>query len=208
MIEFVIAGTLFGLSSGLVPSPLMAFVVSQSLRYGPREGMKASIAPFFTSVPIVLTNVFVLSCISCYKPVLGVISLLGVAFVAYLGLVSFRATSLDAVPEQARPKSLGKAMLVNLFSPQPYLFWLLAGGPTVLRAWQHSAWAAGAFLATFYCCMVGSKLVISNLVGHGRQWVTGRPYKYTMQLLGVAMFAMALLLLRDALGLFGVIPGR
>ena len=208
MIEFVFAAAMMGLYSGLVPSPLMAFVVSQSLRFGPREGMKASIAPFFTSVPIVLTNVLVLSCISCYKPVLGGISLLGVVFVAYLGLASFRATSLDALPEQARPKSLGKAMLVNLFSPQPYLFWLLAGGPTVLRAWGHSAWAAGAFLLTFYCCIVGSKLVIANLVGRGRQWVSGRPYRYVMQVLGVAMFVMALLLLRDALGLFGIIPGR
>ena len=79
MIEYIIRGAVHGLNSGLVPSPLMAFVVSQSLSYGPGEGMKASIASFFTSVPIVLTNLFVLSCISCFKPVLGAISRLGVA---------------------------------------------------------------------------------------------------------------------------------
>lgn len=208
MIEYIIRGAVHGLNSGLVPSPLMAFVVSQSLRYGPGEGMKASVAPFFTSVPIVLTNLFILSCISCYKPVLGSISLLGVAVVCFLGYSSFRAPALEAACEQDSPRSLGKAMLVNLFSFQPYLFWLTAGGPIVLTAWKKGPPDAVAFLLSFYCCMVGSKVVVANLVGRGRQWVAGRPYRYAMQALGVAMFVMALLLMRDALGLLGIIPGR
>ncbi len=40
----LISGLVFGLSGGLTPGPLLALIITQSLRYGPREGIRIAIA--------------------------------------------------------------------------------------------------------------------------------------------------------------------
>jgi threonine/homoserine/homoserine lactone efflux protein len=50
---FLSAGITLGLSAGFSPGPLSTLVISHSLRYGTREGVKVAMAPFITDVPIV-----------------------------------------------------------------------------------------------------------------------------------------------------------
>ena len=54
MMTALATGIVLGLSSGLAPGPLLALVVAQTLRHGPREGCKIALTPLVTDAPIIL----------------------------------------------------------------------------------------------------------------------------------------------------------
>jgi len=54
MFIHLFTGLMLGLTAGVAPGPLLTLVVSQTLRYGVREGIKIAIAPIFTDLPIIL----------------------------------------------------------------------------------------------------------------------------------------------------------
>jgi threonine/homoserine/homoserine lactone efflux protein len=56
MIEFLSAGTLLGLAAGFAPGPLLVLVISETLRHNIKAGIKVSIAPLITDVPIILIS--------------------------------------------------------------------------------------------------------------------------------------------------------
>ena len=58
---FMTSGILLGLSGGLSPGPLTALVISQTLRFGAREGMLVALAPILTDGPLVLAAGFLVS---------------------------------------------------------------------------------------------------------------------------------------------------
>jgi threonine/homoserine/homoserine lactone efflux protein len=84
-LSFLVTAFFLGLSGGLSPGPLLTLVVTESLRHGVKEGIKVSIAPLFTDFPIVLVTIYILSRLSDIQPVIGAISLLGAAFLIFLG---------------------------------------------------------------------------------------------------------------------------
>ena len=179
MMVSLIAGTVLGLSAGFSPGPLLTFVISQTLRYGIKEGIKAALAPLVTDLPIILTTTFALTRVVNSRSVLGLISLVGGLFVLYLACESFRTTRLDTQVSNAVPQSLSRGAIINALNPHPYLFWSSVGAPTMIKAWGDSPFAAAAFLAGFYVCLVGSKVLVAVLVGKSRQLFLGKTYGYT-----------------------------
>lgn len=69
--------------------------------------------------------------------------------------VAARSGSVPEADERAATRSLRDAVVLNFLNPMPYAFWSLVAGPLLLEAWDHSAWAALAFLAGFYGLFVG-----------------------------------------------------
>ncbi len=205
MLAYVSAALVLGLSAALSPGPLLALVIAQTLSHGWPEGAKVALAPLVTDFPIILVATLVLARLANSDPVLGVVSLLGGAFVLYLAYESFRTTSLDTAIRGAAPQSLRKGVLVNALSPHPYLFWLAVGAPTILRAADESLAAAVAFVLAFLGCLVGAKIVLAVLVGRSRRWVTGRAYGLVMRGLAALLVVFALYLVRDGLALLGVL---
>ena len=53
-----LSGAVFGLAAGLMPGPLLALVIQQTLRHGPTEGIKVAAAPLLTDLPIVAAALF------------------------------------------------------------------------------------------------------------------------------------------------------
>lgn len=201
--EFLGAGIVLGLSAGFSPGPLLTLVVSQTLRYGVKEGVKAAAAPLVTDVPIILLAFFVLTRLADYRHVLGVISLAGGVFVAWLAVEGFRADRL-AIPAAAdAPQSLGRGVLVNLLSPHPYLFWLTVGAPTMLKGWGRNGLSACAFVAGFLGCLVGAKVAVSVAVGRSRHLLVSRSYSCLMKALAMLLLVFAALLAREGFVLLG-----
>ena len=77
MLEFLSAGTLLGLAAGFAPGPLLVLVVSETLRHGIKAGLKVSIAPLITDVPIIFISLIVLNRLAQFKSILGCISIFG-----------------------------------------------------------------------------------------------------------------------------------
>ena len=203
MIDMSLLGLVLGLSAGLAPGPPLAFVMSQTLKYNVKEGLKVALAPLITDVPIILVTLFLLTKLSNLKMALGIISLLGGAFILYLSYETMQPKPVEASFQNTKPASLKKGAMVNALNPHPYLFWFSVGSPTMLKAQGESNLGAVTFVASFYLCLIGSKICLALVVGKSRAFLEGRIYVYTMRVLGVLLFVFALLLFRDGLRLIG-----
>jgi threonine/homoserine/homoserine lactone efflux protein len=201
MFQFLGIGILLGLSAGIAPGPLLMLVISETLRHGTRAGITVALAPIITDLPIIAASLLVLANLAGYGPVLGVVSLFGSLFLCYTGYQTLRVTPVDLALPGSENRSLAKGILTNLLSPHPYLFWITVGTPLVYRTLEQGPLSLAAFLGGFYLCLVGSKVMLAVGVGRSRALLRGRPYLYSMRLLGLLLLLFALLLLRDGISM-------
>lgn len=204
MIASMVAGLVLGLSAGFSPGPLSVLLISQTLKHGTREGIKVSFAPLFSDAPIIALTMLVLTQIAGSQTLLGGISIAGGMFLLYLAYESFRTRGIELAGQMDAPQSLTKGVVVNLLNPNPYVFWLTVGAPTMVKAWTETPLAAVAFVASFYSCLVGAKLLLAVLVGKSRNWFMGKPYAYLMRALGVLLALYAVMLFKEGLTMVGM----
>ena len=205
MMHFLTIGTLLGISAGFAPGPLLTLVISETLRHGIKSGIKVALAPIITDLPIIVLTLFVLSKLSGFHDVLGIISLAGGLFILSMGYQGIRTKGVEFNVEGIAPKSFTKGLLANALSPHPYLFWFSVGAPTMTKAMSQGISAPLAFIISFYLCLVGSKIALAILVGKSKFLLSGNAYIYTMRFLGVLLCLLALVLFHDGLDLLGII---
>jgi len=206
MIGFLATGTVLGLSAGIAPGPLLALVISETLRHGMKAGVKVALAPIISDLPIVALALYILAKLSAFHIILGTISFLGGFVLLYMGYESLVTKGVNLSFRDLKPESFKKGIIVNVLNPHPYLFWVSIGGPASIKAWDQSVFAAVAFIGSFYLLLVGSKILLAVVVGRYRSFLTGRFYVYTMRILGLILLVFALLLFRDGLNLVGFQP--
>jgi len=202
---FLTTGTVLGLSAGFTPGPLMTLVITETLQHGIRSGVKVAIAPIITDVPLIIMTVYVLSKLSRFHTILGAVSLAGGAFLLTMAYQSIRAKGVDISIREAEPRSLTKGMVANVLNPHPYLFWFSVGAPTMTKALSLNAGALTAFIAGFYACLVGSKIMLAVLTGKSKSFIRGRGYVWIMRFLGLVLGVLACVLFYDGLKLLGII---
>jgi threonine/homoserine/homoserine lactone efflux protein len=195
----LLSGTLLGLAAGVAPGPLLALVVSQTLRFGTAEGLKVAAAPLISDLPIVAAALFLLSQLAGTEGLLGAISLAGGGYVAFLAWESLRSDPSGISPSGGRPKSWMKGALVNFLNPHPYLFWLTVGGPLVVRESRKDALSPWLFVLGFYIMLVGAKLAIALATGRFRGFLSSRAYRTALRILGLALAGFAVLLVWDGI---------
>ena len=205
MINFLTIGTILGLSAGFAPGPLLTLVISETLQYDIKAGVKVALAPLVTDLPIIILTLFILAKLSNFHNILGVISLIGGCFILFMGYESICTKGVALNFQKTKPKSLTKGILVNFLSPQPYLFWFSVGAPTITKAMNQSIIAALAFISSFWALLVGSKILLAILVGKSKSFLVGNVYIYTMRFLGLVLCGLAFVLFRDGLKLLGII---
>lgn len=149
-------GAGLALPAVLQPGPLQAFLLARSTRWGWRRTLPAAFAPLLTDGPILVLVLVLLTQVPPWG--LRVLQIAGGLFLLVLArgaLVAARSGTMPVTDERAARRSLRDAVVLNLLNPMPYAFWSLVAGPLLLRAWEHSAWAAVAFLSGFYGLFVG-----------------------------------------------------
>ncbi len=202
-LTFFFAGSIFGLAGGFSPGPTTTVVVSQTLRFGVLDGIKVAIAPALTDAPIILVAVLLVGQVARFEPVLGIISLLGAAFLLYLAFESFRVRGIDIDNTAVDPRSISKGFMANLLNPHPYLFWFVIGAPKLIEAAGISWMTAAAFLAGLYVCLIGAKILVAFLVGRSRTFLKSRGYIYVNRILGAVLAGFSILFLRDGIRFWG-----
>ena len=75
------SGLLVGLASGLAPGPLLALVIAQTLRHNVGEGLKVTLAPLLTDLPIIVGALFLLQRVAAVSMLLGALALVGGGYV-------------------------------------------------------------------------------------------------------------------------------
>ncbi len=206
MISILIIGCLLGLSAGIAPGPLLMLVISETLKHDIKSGITIAFAPLITDIPIIILTLFLSASLTGLNQILGVISITGGCFLLYLSYnnLGMKAVEIDE-QEIKKPGSLIKGILVNALSPHPYLFWITVGAPIVSKAMNESALTAFLFILSFYLCLIGSKILLAILTGKSKSFLTGKPYIYTMKILGIVLGLFAIMLFHDGLQLLGQI---
>ena len=199
VLGFVVPGIVLGLGAGLAPGPLLVLVVAHSVRHGTRAGIKVTIAPLITDLPIIGLAVLGLTGVAPADGFLGVIAIAGATFLGYLSYESLTVAPQSAVAHAPRARSLRTGIIANLLNPYPYLFWLTVGAPTVLRAGESGWLAILGFLGSLCGCLIGSKMLLAVAAGRSGGVLTSRLYVFTNRVIGGALAVLALLLLRDGL---------
>jgi len=205
MMYFLTIGTVLGFSSGIAPGPLLALLISETLQHDTKSGIKVALAPIITDFPIIILTLFVLSRLSNFHTILGIISLVGGFVLLSMGYESIRTKGVELHVRETGSKSLTKGVLVNALNPHPYLFWFSVGAPIMTKAMSLNISALVAFIGSFYVFLVGSKIVLALVVGESKSFLTGRIYLYTMRLLGLVLCILALVLFYDGLKLLRII---
>ncbi|MCU7872574.1 MAG: LysE family transporter [Candidatus Thiodiazotropha sp. (ex Lucinoma borealis)] len=205
MVYYLTIGIILGLSAGFAPGPLLALVISETLEHDIKSGVKVSLAPIITDLPIIILTLFVFAQLSNFHNILGVVSLVGSCFVLYMGYESLRSKGNELNLQQPKSKSLIKGILTNALSPHPYLFWLSVGAPMMTKALSINIISPLLFISGFYIFLVGSKIVLAVLVGKSKSFLSGNTYLYTMRFLGLILVILAFVLFIDGLMLLGVL---
>ncbi len=196
------AGIILGLSAGFAPGPLLTLVVSQTLKYNMREGLKIVVAPLITDLPIIIMSLFILTKLSDFKIILGIISCIGAVYIISLSIEHLKIKPSKINIEEDVPDSIKKGIIVNALSPHPYLFWITVGAPLTIRLYNNNFLSAIIFVSCFYLLLIGSKIFLALLVNRFRSFLTSQKYIYIIRIMGIALILFALLLLKEALSLF------
>ena len=202
---YLLSGALLGLSAGISPGPILILVITETLAGSVWNGVKVALAPLLTDAPIILVSVFILSKLSHFETVPGVVALAGGLFLLYLGYKTITAKAPTTENADPRRGSLKRGVLTNYLNPSPYLFWVTVGTPLVLKGNETSSLNPALFIAGFFFCIVGSKIGVALLTGRFRGFLRSRAYEIAMKLLGGALVLFALLFLREGLRLLEVL---
>ena len=174
MSSALLVGVMLGLSAGFAPGPLLALVITQTLKHNVKEGMLTATAPILTDAPIILLSFFILNKLSEFGAVLGLVTAIGGGYVFYLSWETMNTGPVKTEISLIEPRSLRKGILVNALNPHPYLFWVTVGIPFVLKIQGEHPFAAWGFILSFFSLLIGSKILIAVIVGKFRRFLEGR----------------------------------
>ena len=144
-----------------------------------------------------------LQIIADYSFILGTISLLGSVFLAYLAFENMRVKNFDPDLKKPRSNSLGKGIITNFLNPNPYLFWMTIGAPTVVRGYNENVIRPLLFVTSFYLFLVGSKIIVALLVDRSKVLVKSNVYIIAMRILAVILVLFCLYFIKEGLVYFG-----
>ncbi|MGA5131362.1 LysE family translocator [Streptomyces olivoreticuli] len=199
--EELALGVALGFSAGISPGPLLALVLSGTLRGGLGVGLRVAAVPLITDLPVIILSVTVLSVLPGRAVSAG--GVIGGLFLAWLAASTIhesRTAEIPAVREAAVIRAEGRrtlrqGVLTNLLSPHPWVFWLTTGAPLLVAAWRDSPPGAGGFLLGFYALLVGSKAALALIVARARHRIGTRGYRLLLGGSGVLLLAASALLL-------------
>jgi threonine/homoserine/homoserine lactone efflux protein len=197
MLKLFIIGSGLGMAAGFAPGPLLTMVISQTIGYGFKEGVKTAFTPMITDLPVIVVATFLVSGIYTLKPLLGLVSVAGGILLCYLAWQNLKRAPVYDSSSVCKPNSIVKGALINALSPHPYLFWITVGSPILLAAYAQNFANAAAFVLGFYACLIGAKIILAYFVMQTRSFFFGQPYVWLMRLLGLVLFAFAIILFKD-----------
>jgi threonine/homoserine/homoserine lactone efflux protein len=202
LIRYFLQGAALGISAAATPGSLQTLLISETLLGGFKRGARITLAPLITDAPIIIAVLFVLQRVP--PIVVQILSLAGGVFVLNLAWSllkqwrrdkSRQGMQMQANVEGAQPigwRGLWRASIVNWLNPNPYIFWTLVGGPTLIAALNQSIGYGVAFLVGMYGVFLGSMLIIVAVFHYARN-------------LGPRVVRGILLISIVALAIFGVL---
>ena len=205
MIDYLITGITLGFVAGISPGPLLILVITETIKYNRKEGIKMAFVPLLSDLPIVFFSIFAIHKLSDSNKLLGIISLLGAGFLVYLAFENIRIRTKELRFETSESKTIKKGVFANFLSPHPYLFWMLVGGPITIKAYNENLLSAVLFIVGFYVFIVGTKITIAYLSDKSKNILSSKYYVIIVKFLGFVLLLFSIILIKDGLNFIGLI---
>lgn len=201
MLELFARALNLGVVATLMPGPLQTLAMNSALSHGWRKSILIGIAPLIGDLPIIVIVLFVLR--QFPTEFLAIMRVLGGAFLLYIAWGAWRVFRAGTAMGDASGGAvtepwhlLRRAVLSNVFSPGPYLFWGTIHGPLVLEGAERFGWGVAlTYIAIFYLVFfMGVSLIIltfDRARGLSPRVVRGI---LLLTILGLAFFGGSLLL--------------
>jgi threonine/homoserine/homoserine lactone efflux protein len=200
MVE-LLAGLSIGLAAGVAPGPLQTLVITSTLRRGFGAGWRVAMAPLVTDIPIVALAVLAVGALP--DGFVRGLGLVGGLVVVGFGLWELRSAREPLEPIEATAAGdvgdLWRGAAVNALSPHPWVFWVAAGAPLFVRAWDVASWRALAFVGGFWVTLIAAKVALAGVVAAGRHRLSDVWRRRLIVAGGVLLVVGGLVLVAEAL---------
>lgn len=188
-IRYLVLGMTFAFAAAVQPGPLMAYLVSETMKKGWRSTLPAAFAPVFSDIPIATAIILLLSTVS--DSLVLALHLGGGLFLLYLAWQAYRSwqkfDAMDLIAANPDKRTFFRAVGVNLLNPGPYLGWSLILGPLLLEGWESTPLNGMILVGGFYITMVLTLVVIIVLFGLARRLGS----RISKALIGLSSLALA-----------------
>ena len=168
MVFYLLQGLGYGGAAAAQPGPFQAYLLSQTLKNGLRRTLVAALAPLLSDGPIVLLVLLVLTQMPDWF--VSALRFAGGFFLIYLAYKAYRSaqvaveTAVSHPPTESR-QSIREAALMNMLSPNAYIFWSTIAGPIFLEGWRQTPVHGLAFMLGFYGALIGGFMSFVVLFG-------------------------------------------
>ena len=184
---YLLEGIGFGFVAASQPGPFQTYLISQSISRGWRRTLPSALAPLLSDGPIIALCLLVLSQVPVWmEQVLYGVSGVFILYLAWGALRAWRAPPAPELLQVQAGRPMGKAVLMNMLSPGPYIFWTLVTGPILVAGWRASPAYGLSFIVGFYLTLVGGLATIVLVFGLAARF--GEGIKHAM--LGVSAWAL------------------
>ncbi len=168
MFLYLLQGLGYGGAAAAQPGPFQAYLLSQTLKNGLRSTLVATLAPLMSDGPIVLLVLLVLTQVPDWF--VSALRFGGGFFLLFLAYRAYRASQAMAdtavpLPTTQKRQSIREAALMNMLSPNAYLFWSTIAGPIFLEGWRQAPSHGLAFMLGFYGALIGGFMSFVVLFG-------------------------------------------
>src|SRR5579864_8015940 len=113
LITLLVTAIIFGISNGLSPGPALTLVISHTIQHNFKEGIKVASGPILFGLVVVPISILISIQINHYKNLMGWISIIGAAYIAYLGSKTILSKKIKLTSISSKPKSFWVGALAN-----------------------------------------------------------------------------------------------
>jgi len=167
VLTYLTKGVVLGLYVIATPGPFMAYLLAQALQMGWKRTLPIALTPLLSDLPVLLILLSLISQMPLWF--FSVLKLVGGCYLIYLArsifLQSRREPALQNQAVGAQTPTFAKAVLINWFNPNVYIFWGTIGGPIVLEGWRQAPAMGAGFMVGMYTILVGGTALIITLAG-------------------------------------------
>lgn len=186
MLDAILTAAGLGFFAAIIPGPFTALVASTSLERGFKAGLRLALVPLCTDIPPMLATAFLLKRLN--YDILTWVGIAGGIILAGLGARFFhRQKEGVEIPERPSRRHFWAVVSAGLLSPAPWIFWLVAASPLLLRAWNRS-WVQGVvFASIFFALMTGTAAALAWMASHGNRRLNDTRRRQILRWVGVAL---------------------
>lgn len=186
-----------GLSGALMPGPLLALTIGETVRYGFRAGPLLVLGHAILELALVIALVFGLSRIVGNTLVVGIIGVVGGLALIYMGFSTVRQGWRNVELLSGGRKTANRTLIVSgiaasAANPYWWAWWAVLG--TTYLLWSLPLGAGG--VAAFFGGHISADIVwytfIGLIIAKGKQYISNKVYRWFLIVCGIALIGLGI----------------